>query len=134
MILIPQPRLVLRATGRNVHKTIPRMSILELAASSQRGSLLHNRNVIPASQRGEGREHYEVAAGGRRLAALRLMAKKHRIGKGCREVEVDYRDERMTAIGTAPRPFPLGAMNFKIRARRWPRIGAGPMPAHRWVN
>lgn len=84
MILIPLPRLVLRATGRNVHKTIPRMSILELAASSQRVGLLQNLIVIPASQRGEGREHYEVAAGGRRLAALRLLAKKHRIGKGCR--------------------------------------------------
>ena len=76
MILVPLSRLVLRPTGRNVRKT-PRMSIPELAASIQRVGLLQNLIVIPAS---DG-EHYEVVAGGRRLAALKLLAKKHRITK-----------------------------------------------------
>jgi ParB family chromosome partitioning protein len=53
------------------------MSIPELAASIQRVGLLQNLIVIPAS---DG-EHYEVVAGGRRLAALKLLAKKHRISK-----------------------------------------------------
>ncbi len=77
MILVPLSRLVLRPTGRNVRKTVPRMSIPELAASIQRVGLLQNLIVIPAA---DG-EHYEVVAGGRRLTALKLLAKKHRIAK-----------------------------------------------------
>ena len=76
LILVPLSRLVLRPAGRNVRKT-PRMSIPELAASIQRVGLLQNLIVI-ASADGE---HYEVVAGGRRLAALKLLAKKHRISK-----------------------------------------------------
>ncbi len=77
MILVPLSRLVLRPTGRNVRKAVPRMSIPELAASIQRVGLLQNLIVIPAA---DGL-HYEVVAGGRRLAALKLLAKKHRIAK-----------------------------------------------------
>ncbi|GAO23994.1 TPA: ParB/RepB/Spo0J family partition protein [Burkholderia contaminans] len=77
MILVPLSRLVLRPTGRNVRKTVPRMSIPELAASIQRVGLLQNLIVILAA---DGL-HYEVVAGGRRLAALKLLAKKHRIAK-----------------------------------------------------
>ena len=69
LILVPLSRLVLRPTGRNVRKT-PRMSIPELAASIQRVGLLQNLIVIAAA---DG-EHYEVVAGGRRLAALKLLA------------------------------------------------------------
>ncbi|EQB8438083.1 ParB N-terminal domain-containing protein [Pseudomonas aeruginosa] len=76
LILVPLSRLVLRPTGRNVRKT-PRMSIPELAASIQRVGLLQNLIVIAAA---DG-EHYEVVAGGRRLAALKLLAKKRRISK-----------------------------------------------------
>ena len=76
LILVPLSRLVLRLTGRNVRKT-SRMSIPELAASIQRVGLLQNLIVI-ASADGE---HYEVVAGGRRLAALKLLAKKRRISK-----------------------------------------------------
>ena len=76
LILVPLSRLVSRPTGRNVRKT-PRMSIPELAASIQRVGLLQNLIVI-ASANGE---HYEVVAGGRRLAALKLLAKKRRISK-----------------------------------------------------
>ncbi|HHK3132003.1 TPA: ParB N-terminal domain-containing protein [Pseudomonas aeruginosa] len=76
LILVPLSRLVLRPTGRNVRKTA-RMSIPELAASIRRVGLLQNLIVIAAP---DG-EHYEVVAGGRRLAALKLLAKKHRISK-----------------------------------------------------
>jgi ParB family transcriptional regulator, chromosome partitioning protein len=76
LILVPLSRLVLRPTGRNVRKT-PRMSIPELAASIQRVGLLQNLIVIAAPNG----EQYEVVAGGRRLAALKLLAKKHRIPK-----------------------------------------------------
>ncbi|BBP05134.1 DNA-binding protein [Sulfuriferula plumbiphila] len=76
LILVPLSRLVLRPTGRNVRKA-PRMSIPELAASIQRVGLLQNLIVIAAP---DG-EHYEVVAGGRRLAALKLLAKKLHIPK-----------------------------------------------------
>ena len=76
LILVPLSRLVLRPMGRNVRKTA-RMSIPELAASIQRVGLLQNLIVIATADS----EHYEVVAGGRRLAALKLLAKKHRIPK-----------------------------------------------------
>lgn len=76
LILVPLSRLVSRATGRNVRKT-PRMSIPELAASIQRVGLLQNL-IVTATADGE---RYEVVAGGRRLAALKLLAKKRRISK-----------------------------------------------------
>ncbi|HEQ0064949.1 TPA: ParB/RepB/Spo0J family partition protein [Pseudomonas aeruginosa] len=76
LILVPLSRLVSRPADRNVRKT-PRMSIPELAASIQRVGLLQNLIVIAAA---DG-EHYEVVAGGRRLAALKLLAKKRRISK-----------------------------------------------------
>lgn len=76
LILVPLSRLVSRPTGRNVRKT-PRMSISELAASIQRVGLLQNL-IITSTADGE---RYEVVAGGRRLAALKLLAKKRRISK-----------------------------------------------------
>ena len=76
LILVPLSRLVSRPTVRNVRKT-PRMSISELAASIQRVGLLQNL-IVTATADGE---RYEVVAGGRRLAALKLLAKKHRISK-----------------------------------------------------
>lgn len=77
LILVPLSWLVLRPTGRNVRKIVPQMSVSELATSIQRVGLLQNLIVI-ASADGE---QYELAAGGRRLAALKLPAKKHRISK-----------------------------------------------------
>ena len=77
MILVRLSRLVSRPKSRNVRKA-PRMSIPELAASIQRVGLLQNLIVIAAA---DG-ERYEVVAGGRRLAALKLLAKKRRIPKG----------------------------------------------------
>lgn len=75
LILVPLSRLVSRPAGRNVRKT-PRMSIPELVASIARVGLLQNLIVIAADG-----ERYEVVAGGRRLAALKLLAKKRRISK-----------------------------------------------------
>lgn len=74
LILVPLSRLISRPTGRNVRKT-PRMSIPELAASIQRVGLLQNLIVTADGER------YEVVAGGRRLAALKLLAKKRRISR-----------------------------------------------------
>lgn len=76
LILVQLSRLVSRPTGRNVRKT-PRMSIPELAASVQRVGLLQNL-IVTATADGE---RYAVVAGGRRLAALKLLAKKRRISK-----------------------------------------------------
>ena len=73
LILVPLSRLVSRPHWRKT----PRMSIPELAASIQRVGLLQNLIVIAAA---DG-EHYEVVAGDRRLAALKLLAKKHRISE-----------------------------------------------------
>jgi ParB family chromosome partitioning protein len=74
MLLVPLSQL--RPSKRNVRKTLG-ASIPELAASIERVGLLQNLTVIFAS---DG-EHYEVVAGGRRLAALKLLAKKRRIAK-----------------------------------------------------
>ncbi|MFZ3260239.1 MAG: ParB/RepB/Spo0J family partition protein [Thiobacillus sp.] len=74
MLLVPLSKL--RTSKRNVRKTLG-ASINALASSIQRVGLLQNLTVILAS---DG-EHYEVVAGGRRLAALKLLAKKHRIVK-----------------------------------------------------
>lgn len=74
MLLVPLSQL--RPSKRNVRKTLG-ASITELAASIERVGLLQNLTVTLAS---DG-ERYEVVAGGRRLAALKLLAKKRRIVK-----------------------------------------------------
>ena len=74
MLLVPLSQL--RPSRRNVRKTAG-PSVDALAASIARVGLLQNLTVILAA---DG-EHYEVVAGGRRLAALKLLAKKHRIAK-----------------------------------------------------
>jgi|TARA_R100000049_G_C1956498_1_gene112960 ParB family chromosome partitioning protein len=74
LILVPLSQLC--PSRRNVRKTAGQ-SIDALAASIARVGLLQNLTVILAS---DG-EHYEVVAGGRRLAALKLLAKKKRIAK-----------------------------------------------------
>jgi len=74
MRLVPLTQLRPRPSKRNVRKT-KRMSIPELAASILRVGLLQNLIVILSA----GGEHYEVVAGGRRLTALKLLAKRKRI-------------------------------------------------------
>jgi ParB family chromosome partitioning protein len=74
LILVALSQLQPRRSKRNA-RTTPRLSIPELAASIARVGLLQNLIVIAAA---DG-ERYEVVAGDRRLTALKLLAKKHRI-------------------------------------------------------
>lgn len=73
LILVPLSQL--RPSRRNVRKTHRRLSIPELAASIQRVGLLQNLIVSRAGDGG----HYDVEAGDRRLAALKLLLKKKHI-------------------------------------------------------
>lgn len=74
LLLIPLS--LLRPSSRNVRQSSG-VSIPELAASIARVGLLQNLTVIAC---GDG-EHYEVVAGKRRLAALKLLAKRRKIDK-----------------------------------------------------
>ena len=74
MVLVPLSRLRARPSRRNVRRKA-RTSIAALAASIRRLGLLQNLTVIPFGDDGE----FEVVAGGRRLGALKLLAKKRRI-------------------------------------------------------
>lgn len=74
MLLIPLSKL--RPSSRNVRKS-GGTSIPELAASVARVGLLQNLNVVLAA---DG-EHYEVVAGRRRLAALKLLVKRRKLAK-----------------------------------------------------
>ena len=74
MVLVPLSRLRARPSKRNVRRKA-RTSIAALAASIRRLGLLQNLTVIPFGDDGD----FEVVAGGRRLAALKLLAKKRRI-------------------------------------------------------
>lgn len=74
LLLIPLSQL--RPSSRNVRKSSG-ASIPELASSIARVGLLQNLTVTASS---DG-EHYEVVAGKRRLAALKLLAKRRKIDK-----------------------------------------------------
>ena len=74
LLLIPLSKL--RPSSRNVRKG-GGTSIPELAASIARVGLLQNLNVVLAA---DG-EHYEVVAGRRRLAALKLLVKRRKLAK-----------------------------------------------------
>lgn len=84
--LVPSPA--------NARRTGTGLGIEALAASIQAHGLLQSLVVRPALD-GEGQAtgKYEVAAGGRRLPALKLLAKRKRIGKGaaipCRVLDGD---------------------------------------------
>lgn len=73
-LLIPLSQL--RPSSRNVRKS-GGASIPELASSIARVGLLQNLTVTASS---DG-EHYEVVAGKRRLAALKLLAKRRKLAK-----------------------------------------------------
>ena len=77
MVLMPLSRLRPRPSKRNVRRKA-RTSIAALAASIRRLGLLQNLTVIPFGDDGD----FEVVAGGRRLAALKLLAQKRRIVEG----------------------------------------------------
>lgn len=74
LLLIPLSRL--RPSSRNVRKG-GGTSIPELASSIARVGLLQNLTVV-ATPDGE---HYEVVAGRRRLAALKLLVKRRKLAK-----------------------------------------------------
>jgi ParB family chromosome partitioning protein len=74
LLLIPLSQL--RPSNRNVRKS-GGVSIPELASSIARVGLLQNLTVVAAP---DG-EHYEVVAGRRRLAALKLLVKRHKLDK-----------------------------------------------------
>lgn len=73
LLLIPLSRL--RPSRRNVRRTRRTASIPALAASIARVGLLQNLNVT-ADPDGE---HYDVEAGDRRRAALKLLVKQKRL-------------------------------------------------------
>jgi len=84
--LVPSPA--------NARRTGVGLGIEALAASIQAHGLLQSLVVRPALDgQGQVTGKYEVAAGGRRLAALKLLAKRKRIGKGapipCRVLDGD---------------------------------------------
>lgn len=74
LLLIPLSQL--RPSNRNVRKS-GSVSIPELASSIARVGLLQNLTVVAAP---DG-EHFEVVAGRRRLAALKLLVKRHKLDK-----------------------------------------------------
>lgn len=76
---IPLSKLV--PSPVNVRKTDTEVGLDELAASIDAHGLLQNLTVRPASKETGKPGMYEVIAGGRRLAALRLLAKRKRIAK-----------------------------------------------------
>ncbi|MDQ2803043.1 MAG: ParB/RepB/Spo0J family partition protein, partial [Pseudomonadota bacterium] len=87
--LVPSPA--------NVRRTGAGAGIEALAASIQAHGLLQSLVVRPKLDTdGQGTDRYEVIAGGRRLAALKLLAKQKRIGKGtavpCRVLDGDAVD------------------------------------------
>ena len=78
----------------NVRRTGAGSGIDALAASIQAHGLLQSLVVRPKMDgEGQASDRYEVVAGGRRLAALKLLAKQKRITKGtaipCRVLDVD---------------------------------------------
>ena len=84
--LVPSPA--------NARRTGAGLGIEALAASIQAHGLLQSLVVRPALDgQGQATGKFEVAAGGRRLAALKLLAKRRRIGKGaaipCRVLDGD---------------------------------------------
>ncbi len=72
---IPLTRLV--PSKANVRRTGATVGIEELAASIEAHGLRQNLNVLPVA----GTDRFEVVAGGRRLKALKLLAKRKTIAK-----------------------------------------------------
>jgi len=84
---IPLPAL--KPSAANVRRTNSKAEIEALAASIEAHGLLQNLTVQP----GKADDTYEVVAGGRRLAALKLLVKQKRLPKGttvlCRIMQPD---------------------------------------------
>jgi len=78
--LMKIPLSNLRRCAGNVRKTDVTRDLEELAASIAAHGLLQNLTVRPAGAKGANpADDYEVIAGGRRLAALKLLAKRKQV-------------------------------------------------------
>ncbi len=75
------PLSKLQRAQANVRKTGRDADVKSLAASIEAHGLLQNLTVRPVAANGKADDRYEVIAGGRRLAALRKLAKSKRIAK-----------------------------------------------------
>jgi ParB family chromosome partitioning protein len=73
------PLCQLQRSKINVRKTEPLTDIGQLAANIEEKGLLENLVVRPGPKSGHKTPVYEVTAGGRRLAALKLLAKRGKI-------------------------------------------------------
>lgn len=73
------PLSALKPSKRNIRKTNRSIDIKSLAASIEAHGLLQNLTVRQIA--GAGHDTYEVVAGGRRLAAMRLLARRKRVEK-----------------------------------------------------
>ena len=80
--LMPSPANVRKTGG---------MKIDDLAAMIEAQGLLHRLTVVPAANGKRG--YFEVAAGGRRLRALQLLASQKKLSKDapieCKRVDAD---------------------------------------------
>lgn len=80
-ILVKIPLSRLQPSAENVRKTEKGAEISALAASIDAHGLLQNLTVKPIASANGREKCYEVVAGGRRLQALKLLAKRKRIPK-----------------------------------------------------
>src|ERR1700709_1716111 len=78
------PLCQLQRSKFNVRKTEPLIDIEQLAANIAEKGLLENLVVRPVPKGGRKNTEYEVTAGGRRFAALKLLAKRRKIGRDYR--------------------------------------------------
>lgn len=104
------PLSSLRQSAANIRKTNFRLDLEELAASIAAHGLIQNLTVRPV--RTNSKKHaagYEVVAGGRRLAALKLLVKRRRIAKDfavpCKVVAHDDATEVSLAENTVRTPL-----------------------------
>ena len=101
--------------AENVRRTGRGSGIEELAASIQAHGLLQSlavRAKLDADGQPTGR--YEVVAGGRRLAALKLLAKGKRLPKGAPRAWAS----RRSRPASAARPTPSASVCAWPRSRR----------------
>ncbi len=108
--LMTIPLSSLRRSSANIRKTDTTRDLEELAASIAAHGLLQNLTVRPVSGNGKKRATaFEVVAGGRRLAALKLLAKRKRIAKGfpvaCRVIADDSAAEVSLAENVVRTPL-----------------------------
>ena len=80
--LMTIPLSGLRRSAANIRKTDTKRDLEELTASIAAHGLIQNLTVRPVGTNGKkGTTAYEVVAGGRRLEALKLLAKRKRIAR-----------------------------------------------------